>query len=119
MDELEIYRTVLRHIVRPDDPAERQESRSVQIMDYEALLFNWCLHEYKAYAAPTDKHRDIAEGYIEYIKMCIYDEHKNMVQLFFHTDTARQVLEGALLEKPQGIASEWVDDMLEQIEATR
>ena len=114
-DPLETYRKVLWHIIRPDDPAERADSRGVYVADYEALMLKWCLHEYHSYGAPTDKYRDIATGYIEYIKMCVYDENKNMFRVFFHTDAARQVLEGALLEHPQGIADEWVDSLLVEL----
>ncbi len=117
-DSIETYRTVLRHVVRPDDPLERSESRSVYVTDYEALMLKWCLHEYHSYGAPTDEYREIATGYIEYIKMCVYDENKNMFRLFFHTDTARRVLEGALLEHPQGIDDEWVDSLLVEISET-
>jgi hypothetical protein len=115
-DDMQHYRDSLRHIVRPDEPHERVESRHLTIEDYEALfLYDGCV-EYASYGADTGEKESIALGYAEYINDVVRNEGRGRVSLFVHTDTALDVLCGiidALTVEPY--ESDMRDALLERI----
>lgn len=89
-DHLDTYRDNLRHVVRPEDPAERDGG--VSISDWAALQLAEALKEYAAWESPTSTHEEVALAYAEYINHVVRNEEKTTVQLFFHTETAEEVL---------------------------
>jgi hypothetical protein len=89
--DMKHYRNQLRHIVRPEDPAERG-TNSVAVNDYAALFLYRKLVEYASYEAETAEEEEIALGYAEYINDVIRNEGKNVVRLYAHTSAARDVL---------------------------
>lgn len=95
-DSLDVYRTVLRHIVRPDDAHDRNESNHYTVEDFDALAIAAALREYAVYSAPDEVHERIALGYIEYIDLVVRDEGRRHVDLFAHTSEADDVLFDAL-----------------------
>lgn len=95
-DRLDKYREHLRHIVRPEAPDERREAPSLSLHNYEALFLRWALVEYAGYGARDDTEEGIALGLAEYISMVVHDEEKRIVELYMHTDKARQVVLRAL-----------------------
>lgn len=91
-DSIETYRNVLRHVVRPEERHDRQDSDSVGLSNWEALAFVEAFREYAAYNAPDEEHETIALAYIEYIHMCVHDERASQVKLYAHTDEAKRVI---------------------------
>lgn len=85
------YRERLGDVVRPEDPAERDDSHAT-LTDFEALYLRMALTDYAAYKAPTADHEEIALAYLDYINMVVRDEEKSMVKFYAHTETAREVL---------------------------
>ena len=115
-DHLETYRKHLRHVVRPDDSRERLDARHILINDYDGMLIRWCLEEYVAYGGATELHRGIAESYIEYIEMAVHEERKRTFRIYVHTKEAKQVLEEAILSAPISLPTEWVDNMVYEVD---
>ncbi|UBF23236.1 hypothetical protein M1M34_gp097 [Haloarcula tailed virus 2] len=109
-DDLQTYRTVLRHIVRPDDYSIRIESPSVMLYDWEALFLHECLQEYAAYDASSDEYRDIAYGYAEFIDMTVRQENAEVLYLYAHTRDAWTVLLDALRHSDNIAVSKHVND---------
>ena len=91
-DNLESYRTVLRHVVRPDSVSERDNAASVLLYGWEALYMLNPLREYINYYARDEENRKIAEAYREYINMVVRDERCTCVTLYAHTHEAWAVL---------------------------
>lgn len=89
---MEYYRERLRHVVRPEDPSDRDPSDSVMLEDYEALFLTNALTSYAAYEADTQLEEDLCLAYAEYIDMVIRDEGENQVYLYAHTEEARGLL---------------------------
>lgn len=86
------YREVLEHIVRPEEPAERQNARRVTLQDYEAIYMAEACIEYAAYGADTATEEKIALGYHQHIHRVVGDERLGRVNLYAHTDDAVNVL---------------------------
>jgi hypothetical protein len=88
------YRANLDHVVRPENPDERDEPYAM-VDDWAALLLRRHLTEFAAYAAPSPDAEAVALAYAEYIDMAVRDEGKRQVKLFAHTDKAERVLDDA------------------------
>lgn len=95
-DTLETYRTVLQHVVRPEESYDRLDSPHAYLQDYESLILVRALREYAAYYAPTKEHTDIALGWIEYIFMNVREEKRSSFRIYAHTYTAQEVYNEAL-----------------------
>lgn len=95
MVEYEHYRENLRHVVRPDETAERSDTPRVKLSDYEALMLQHVLTEYAGYMAGDNEER-VAEAYIDYIDMTVRDEGRSFIWLYAHTDLAVSVLQDAV-----------------------
>lgn len=93
---METYRNQLRHIVRPEDPTDRQNSDRVPLDDYEALYLRHALPMWAAYNAETQTEEEIAVGYGQYINQVIRDEGKNFIYLYAHTPEAKGVLQAVV-----------------------
>lgn len=109
-DDMENYRDSLNHIVRPENPSERQSAERVRLDDFEALYLYDGLVEYAAYQASSREEEQIALGYAEYIHMVIKDEDKNFVYLYAHTPAAREVLRGSVDARSKNV--EQLDEQL-------
>lgn len=89
---MEHYRERLRHVVRPEDPSERQPENRVMLEDYEALYLAQMLPSYAAYNADSKQEEDLCLAYAEYINNVIRNEEKGHVYVYAHTEEARGLL---------------------------
>jgi len=96
LSDMENYRSVLEHVVRPEDPTERVEAESVRLEDYEALYLYDSVVQWASYEAESAEEEQIALGYAEYINDVVRNEKKNFVDIYPHTDVAEYVLRDAL-----------------------
>lgn len=110
MDETHYARN-LRHVVRPDDPTEREEADSVYVEDYEALYLSYNLRLIAAYD-DDPKVRGIAWAYDEYIEQCVRDEGKRSMGLYAHTPEAKGVLKEAASKSDGSVT---IEDSMENI----
>ena len=109
-DNLDVYRTVLNHVVRPDNAADRQDSPHVYLTAWEALFIRNELLDYAHYHARDNTEERIALAYEEYINMLVRDERKGAVCLYAHTRKAWTVMLDALRNSPDVEVAEWVND---------
>lgn len=92
------YRDNLSHVVRPEDPVEREDADRIRLNDYEALYLYEAFVEYAAYGGDETK-VDIASAYAEYIDNAVRDERKNVVYLYTHTTEAAETIVDAIDER--------------------
>lgn len=90
---LTVYRENLEHVVRPENPTEREKSNYIFVSDSEALSLARALETYTGYETPSDTHRDIAMAYIEYINLVVREEKEKFVYIYAHTEEAIEVLD--------------------------
>lgn len=94
-DSIEKYRANLRHVVRPEDPADRADSDRVLFDDWLALWAADAFRAYAAYDAPSSTHEDVAIAYAQYAEHVVRNEGKANVFFYAHTVAAREVLHDA------------------------
>lgn len=89
---MEHYRDNLRHLVRPEDPSDRDPEDRVLLQDYEALFLANAFASHAAYDADTQLEEDLCLAYVEYINMVVREEKAGHVYLYAHTEKARDLL---------------------------
>lgn len=94
-DQLDVYRSQLRHVVRPESPSEREDANRVQLDDWLALWAAKTLRGYAGYEADTGTESDVATAYAQYIEHAVRTEEKEQVFLYAHTEPAMDVLRAA------------------------
>ena len=92
---MDVYRRHIPTIGRPDDRTEKSLSSGYPLAPYQALFLRDCLREYAAYQANTELKKELAIGYIEYIEHIVFEEQRTSIELYFHNDTAVEVLSEA------------------------
>lgn len=102
--QLDNYRDVLEHVVRPEDPSDREDCTRVRLNDYEALYLYDALVEYAAYTARSREEEQIALGFAEYIDLSVRDERKSLVYLYPHSTVAKAVLIEAAEERSDKVS---------------
>lgn len=103
-EDMEHYRSALEHVVRPEEPADRNDTKHLRLDDYEALYLYDAFVAYAAYDADSKTEEEIALAYAEYVENVVRNEAKGIVRLYAHTDEARAILSHVVAHKRKPVS---------------